>query len=279
MRSRTIAIVFIHALVLCASASAKEGLVDVPDLSYFSFERPLVLVGGIGQEARYVIVQGRKVIFPLDWIVARFRRPGDILGEVVYDRSSGAFYGFMNGALVKFEDGKAIVLQEEVRGQDLDVHAKRGLYVVRQEDSSIVLFSLPSGKRLRVLARSEMLFRPRFSPDGDKVLISESRPDHGHFWVFSLEGQGRAMGEGYFPVWLGDSRRVLFCMVKNDSYQITDSDLFVVDTKTLERKRLTFTPDIHEIMPSASDDDSFVVFSDAKTGRLMSAPLDIEGLR
>jgi len=279
MGSRTVTSSFLLLMMLFASANAKEDAIMVPDLSGFSLSKPLVLLEGVRHQPVYLIVVGRRLVFPFEDVARKFQKVGDRIGEVVYDRSSGAFYAFMNGALVRFEDQKAIVVRDEVLGQDLDVHGKRGLYVVRERDFSIVVYSLSTGEKIRTLAKSESMFRPRFSPDGTKVLVSESRPDHGHFWVFSVEGQGKDMGQGYFPVWLGDSRRVLFCMVKNDSYQITESDLYLIDLDTMERRRLTFTSNIHEITPSVSDDDTFVVFLDAKTWSVMAAPLDLGRLR
>jgi len=279
MRCRSKVILLVQAVLLCTSLYAKEGQVFVPSLSGFSLDMPLFILDGIPQQFRYLVVRGRSLVFPYDDIVQRFKKPEDRIGEVVYDRSSDAFYGFMNGALVRFDGDKAIVVQDEVQGQDLDVHTKSGLYVVSEKDFSIVLYELSTGKRLRVLAKSQTMFRPRFSPDGTKIVVSQSRPDHGHFFVFSIDGQGKDMGQGYFPVWLSDSKRILFCMVKNDGFQVSDSDLYVMDVKTMERRRLTFTPTIHEVMPAVSEDDSFVVFTDAKTGWLFAAPLDGEGRR
>jgi hypothetical protein len=204
---------------------------------------------------------------------ARPAATGEHVGAAVFDPSSAAWFASMNGSLVRLEeDGRRVVVADDVQGLDVDVCEARGLAVSREPDDTIVLHRFgAAGVGRTVLVSGPQFFAPRFSPDATQVLVAESRREGGHMLVLSLDGKARDLGQGYGAAWLPGSRGIIFSRVEHDTLKVTGSDLFVLDPGTGRETRLTATPAVAEVEPAVSPDGRFVAYVDALTGRLLVA--------
>ena len=119
------------------------------------------------------------------WGLGRF--PGDVSHEPVYDASSDKWFAWSNGMIVEVApDGRLPVVVEDPPGHDFDIRAAHGLVVFRDPNKNeIVLMRLNTGERV-VLHRGVQYFNPRFSPNGDKVVVGEDGSREGRLLVTDL---------------------------------------------------------------------------------------------
>jgi hypothetical protein len=194
-------------------------------------------------------------------------------GPAVFDPSAHAWFASAMGAIVRVEaDGSLPVVAPSVQGLDVDVRAAAGVAVSREPDDTIVLHRFgKAGSGKTVLVRGGAFFEPRFSPDGSTVLLAESQPAGGHFWVVDTAGQARDLGQGYGAVWHPDGKRILFMRIEHDGARVTASELWLHDLGTGRQTRLTATPDTAEIEPAVSADGRWLAYADAHTGELCIA--------
>lgn len=202
------------------------------------------------------------------WAIRGFERHG----TPVWDPSSSAWYVWANGAVVRLDGDRAVVVLDGVQGRDLDVRAARGVVVSREPDASIVLWRLDGGlSSRRVLLQGPMYFHPRFSPDGMNVLVQESRADGGRLVLVSMDGRARDLGPGSDGAFTPDGRGVVFTVVSGDGHRTVAADLYHLDLAAGRRTRLTWTPHAAEVEPAVSLDGRFLAFVDARTGSLCIA--------
>ncbi len=192
-------------------------------------------------------------------------------GPPVWDPSSGAWYVWANGAIVRLEGDRAVVVAEGVQGRDLDVRAARGVAVSREPDHAIVVWSLDGRSKPRQLLRGTGYFHPRLSPDGASVLVQEARGGGGGLLLLSLDGRVRDLGAGSDGVFTPDGRGVVLAVVSGDGRRVVEADLVHLDLASGQRTRLTRTPDVAEVEPAVSPDGRFIAFVDARTGGLRVA--------
>jgi len=193
-------------------------------------------------------------------------------GPAVFDPSSNAWYAPANGALVRLEAERAVVVLDGVQGLDFDVRAARGVAVSREPDHAIVLWNLADRSR-RVLLRGTNYFAPRLSPDGSRVLVHESRPDGGHLLLIDPDGDVRDLGPGVDGTFTPDGRSVVFARVEHDRERVIRADLYRLDIVSRRTERLTATPDVAETAPAVSPDGRFVAYLDAFDARVCVAPM------
>ncbi len=193
-------------------------------------------------------------------------------GAAVYDPSTLAWYAAAVGAVVRVDaDGRLPVVAQGVQGTDVDVRAARGLAVSREPDDRIVLhrFGVPGSART-VLLRGEF-FHPRFSADGTRILVAESRQGESWFKVVDLTGRTVAQTRGSGAAWHPDGRRVVFQRAENDGYRVTASDLWQIDVASAREERVTATPGVREMNPTPSPDGRWLAYVDDATGDLCVA--------
>lgn len=200
-----------------------------------------------------------------DLALARFER----YGEPVWDPTSGAFYVWANGALVRLDGTRAVVVMDGILGRDLDIRARLGLVVSREPDHSIVLWDLGGTPERRRLLRGSDYFRPRFSPNGQAILVQRSGVKGGGLLLVSLDGNVRDLGSGSDGVFTPDGQGVVFAMVSSDGLRITGADLYHLDLPSGVRTRLTATVSRAEIAPAISPDGRFIAFVDAFSGHVL----------
>lgn len=199
-------------------------------------------------------------------------------GPAIYDPTSQSWYAGSRGAIVRVEHGgRLAVLADGVQGRDIDVRGTAGVAVSREPDDTIALVRFAErGKALAtpqrsVLLRGEQFFEPRLSPDGQAVLVAESRAQGGHFWLVDLAGKARDLGQGYGAVWHPDGKRIVFMRISHDGYRVTASELWTHDIASGREQLLGATPGTAEVEPSVSPDGRWLAYGDALTGELCIA--------
>jgi hypothetical protein len=196
-------------------------------------------------------------------------------GAPSYDPQSGAFFAAAEGTIVELRPDCALrVLVGGVQGHDLDVRARLGLAVSREPDHRIVLHRTAWAARCagvaekQTLLSGERFFAPRFSPDGSRLLVAESRAEGGHIWLLALDGRATDLGQGYDATWHPDGRQVVFARIQHDGSRLTAGDLFVMEIGSRQVRCLARTPGVIEVEPVVSPDGRWLAFQDARGGDL-----------
>jgi hypothetical protein len=194
-------------------------------------------------------------------------------GIPAYDPAADAWFATAEGCLVRVEpDGRLPVLVSGVQGVDLDVRAAQGLAVTREPDDKIVLWRF-DGRRM-VLLEGAQYFRPRFSPDGTRVLVAESRAEGGHFWLVTLDGKATDLGQGYGATWHPDGRRVVFTRVSHDGHVVRASSVLVLELATRRESLLAARTEAPALLdPAISLDGKAIAFAGATGDQIAIAPL------
>jgi hypothetical protein len=207
-------------------------------------------------------------------------------GPPAYDPQSGAFFAAAEGTIVELRpDGALRVLLDGVQGQDVDVRARLGLAVSREPDHRIVLHRTAwAARRARAAEKQTLLvgerfFAPRLSPDGSRLLVSESRPEGGHTWLVALDGRAADLGQSYDAAWHPDGKQIVFTRIQHDGSRLTGGDLFAMDLRLIGStpgqagavRCLARTPGLIEVEPALSSDGRWLAFQDARRGDLYLA--------
>lgn len=188
----------------------------------------------------------------------------DRYGSPVWDPSSHTWYRQANGTIVRLDSGDCLtVVIDDVQGIDIDVRAAAGVAVSREPNGAIVRHRFAGDRS--VLARGKGLAAPRLSPDGTRVLVTESRPGGGHVLVLAPGRAPLDLGPGHGPAWLPDGR-VVVARPDHDGHRVTASTLHVIDPATGAESRIPNLPTIVPIRPTVSDDGARLAFVDAVTG-------------
>lgn len=196
-------------------------------------------------------------------------------GAPTWDHKSAAWYASANGSLVRLSpDGGLAVVLDNVQGRDLDLRTGQGaeLLVAREPDLSITLRNLDGSGAPRVLLKGAKYFGPRLSPDGGRLLVSESRPEGGHVWLLDLNSGARQdLGPGVSPTWHPDGERIVLARVKHNGEKLTAGDLWEVDLTSGEARCLGRTKALVELDATISPDARSLAFVEGVTGDLYVA--------
>lgn len=187
-------------------------------------------------------------------------------GFPIYDPESRSWYATAQGVLVRLEpDGSRIVVLEGMRAIDVDVRAKRRLAVSREPDDTIVLHDWTAREHRRtVLLSGHQFFNPRFSPDGSRILVTESRAEGGRIWMVSRDGAPVDLGQGYGASWHPDGARIVFTRIAHDRHTILSSDVYLLDLATRRESKLAHTETPVALEPVVSLDGKWIAFTDQK---------------
>lgn len=193
-------------------------------------------------------------------------------GMPAYDASADAWFATSEGCLVRLEpDGSLPVVVDGPQGIDLDVRAAKGVAVTREPDDTIVLWRFGGGRT--VLLSGPQYFRPRFSPDGTRVLVAESRASGGHSWVVDLDGKAVDLGQSIGATWHPDGKRVVFVRTVHDGYVVLSSTVHVLELATRRERLLGRTQAPPLLEPAVSPDGRLVAFRSATDDAVLVAPL------
>lgn len=196
-------------------------------------------------------------------------------GTPAWDPGSQAWYASAEGCVVRVEESGALsVVFDGVQGVDVDVRANQGLAVSREPDDAIVLWRVNGPKK--VLLSGMQYFRPRFSPDGTRILVSESRAQGGHTWLLDLDGKAVDLGQSIDAAWLPDGKGVVFVRVVHDGHSILGSSLHLLDLATRRERTLSSAMPIAGLAPAVSPDGRFVALRAAQDDAVLVAPLPLD---
>ncbi|MBD3226087.1 MAG: hypothetical protein GF313_15270, partial [Caldithrix sp.] len=134
-----------------------------------------------------------------------------------------------------------------LRQFELPVYANRtpvnrqGTAVVYNDDNDqLWLLSLNDNLSEPITRGNMGYYSPQWSPDGSKILFNGF---DGQLYVYQMPHQTIVnLGRGQHPSWLQNSERLIFSMPEiNASGQLQNIDLWTVDIKNQQRKRLAHT--------------------------------------
>ncbi|HEY3450212.1 MAG TPA: hypothetical protein VGK67_27910 [Myxococcales bacterium] len=197
----------------------------------------------------------------------------------VWDPSSDTWFAWALGMLVQVRpDGSLPVILESLPGHDFDIRAAKGLLVYRDPArDEIVLVRLDGKNERRVLLSGFHFFNPRFSPDGTRIVVSESRAEGGHLWLIEVDGERATdLGRGEQASWSADGRHLVFLKIDHDGHRLTASSLYTRDIASGVERRLAVTRAHLALQPRLSPDGRFVAFVDEETSSLMLSRLPKE---
>jgi Tol biopolymer transport system component len=147
-------------------------------------------------------------------------------------------------------------------------------YSADLSSSTINIINSGGGNELEIV-RSERAHnnRPRFSPDGSRIVFESDRDGNFHVYVARVDGsdQRRVTGEDMEetrPSWSPDGQRILFSGRANGVYQ-----LFEVNLDGTGLRQLTDTP-LHKRSAEYSPDGHRILFH-ATSGRVNVGPTQI----
>jgi hypothetical protein len=196
-------------------------------------------------------------------------------GKAIWDPSSQAWYAAVNGTIVQLtEEGRMVVVSDNVQGHDIDVRMVARVAVSREPDDRIVLHQAgPHRGPGTLLLEGPNYFNPRFSPDGKQVLVHESRAAGSRLWLITVNtGDARVLTEGVAGAWHPDGSRILFARVMHDSRRIIGSKLYEIQVASGTARELVTPFEIAGVEPAVSPDGLIIVFVDPLNNKLISIP-------
>jgi hypothetical protein len=127
-------------------------------------------------------------------------------------------------------------------------------------------------KRSWVITSEEgQYYNALLSPDGKKVAVHKGSD----IYVYDINGneKGQKIGTGIATSWSADNQHLLgFLDTSEDGHNVTNSEIYLFDTKTLKSKKVTNTEVLLEMFPSFIGKNK-VLFTDDKTGAIYIAKL------
>lgn len=127
-------------------------------------------------------------------------------------------------------------------------------------------------KRSWVITSEEgQYYNALLSPDGKKVAVHNGSD----IYVYDINGNGKGqkIGTGLATSWSADNQHLLgFLDTSEDGHNVTNSELYLFDTKSLTSKKVSNTEVLLEMFPSFIGKDK-VLFTDDKTGAIYTAQL------
>lgn len=163
-------------------------------------------------------------------------------------------------------DGKQLALSSKSLGKDM-------LALVEYETGKVTRIRFPKLDAIESVA---------WSPDGKKIAFNGNLGAFSDIFVFNLETEEffnitNDVFSDFEPAWTADSKSVIFASDRGDktllnTYRenynmllnpdLEQSDLYLLTIGSKEAKRLTFTPNAHEIRPLITASNRLVYISD-----------------
>ena len=127
-------------------------------------------------------------------------------------------------------------------------------------------------KRSWVITSEEgQYYNALLSPDGKKVAVHKGSD----IYVYDVNGNGKGqkIGTGIATSWSADNQHLLgFLDMSEDGHNVTNSEIYLFDIKTLQSKKVSNTEVLLEMFPSFISKNK-VLFTDDKTGAIYTANL------
>lgn len=127
-------------------------------------------------------------------------------------------------------------------------------------------------KRSWVVTSEEgQYYNALLSPDGKKIAVHKGSD----IYVYDVNGNGKGLkiGTGIATSWSANSDYLLgFLDTSEDGHNVTNSEIYLFEIKTLKSKKITNTEVLLEMFPSFMGKNK-VLFTDDKTGAIYTAKL------
>ncbi len=149
--------------------------------------------------------------------------------------------------------------------------------IVMEDDDGITIFDLTDNQKQTICKNglNDLAYGIRVSPDKTKLLYHNNVENVMHLYVTDLlTNKTTDLGEGFDACWLQDSKYILYCIAQNDGYDLTSSEMYVVNTESFVVTKITDTMDQIEIYPAVSPDGKKVIYTDHKSGKLFIGNLE-----
>ncbi len=92
----------------------------------------------------------------------------------------------------------------------------------------------------------------------------------GHLWILDLNtNKTYDLGPGNEPVWHPEGDKLAFMTTRDDGHQITEADIYVVNSDGSGRMKLTDTPTVLEMRPTWSPNGKMIVYDTDGWGPIM----------
>lgn len=211
---------------------------------------------------------------------------GDVSHEPVYDPSIDAWFAWSNGMIVEVKpDGSLPVVVEDPPGHDFDIRVSNGLAVFRDPNrNEIVLMRLDTnekGERERTVLHTGIeFFNPRFSPGGDKIVVSRNQGRDDRLFVTEVMTRRVSdVGVGYQPTWSPDGKTLYFMDFENDGLAISESRLYARDLSRGVTTKIFESREVIATQPAISRDGRSIAFFDEAAMDVAVAELPTQEVR
>ncbi|MCF8306984.1 MAG: hypothetical protein K9G57_15230 [Ignavibacteriales bacterium] len=158
----------------------------------------------------------------------RHLSPPKIFGNVI-------FYG---------QDGE--IKRINFDGKPTEKNLLSGEHMIFTENGSIAVFNQKGKSKLTPLGEGNYVW-PSLSPLSDKLLFR-----YGAFGTLITDLEGKILldiGNANAPVWSPDGNRVLYMDDKDNGYDITESDIYVISADGYVKHNITNTKSVIELYP------------------------------
>jgi hypothetical protein len=104
------------------------------------------------------------------------------------------------------------------------------------------------------------------SPDQSKIVFEVMG---GNMFKINIDGSGLTdLGRGNRPKWSPDSKNIIYMITEDNGYEITSSDIYLINSDGSGKNNLTNTDTIIEITPSFSPDGKSILFENYLEGSI-----------
>lgn len=189
--------------------------------------------------------------------------PYDIGGKPVFD-DAGNLWFTADGYLHR----NGISTGIELESHTISVDAS-GTQVVFCDNSDRICVLNTDDEEVSVLASGFRFYSPVFVTGLRTTLIVSPTLEGEIVKVSSADGACTSLAVGSHPFWWEDRGTILYSVTSDDGHQITSGDIWMVSLEGVSRQ-ITFTPDIHEILPVVAGSTVYAI--EAVTGSLVAIP-------
>lgn len=181
--------------------------------------------------------------------------------QVASERGAGTAARFLSDGSVAYQAkraGKIRTLSRDVNGQRIEIPSTEKLAFAHKGR-----VYLRTGKGPILLATGDTFFAPTISPDKSKIAFCGLASG---IYVHDIgSGSILRVGQGTYPSWSRDSKKLVYEWTVDDGHQIVGSDLWLWDSRSGSRP-LTQSDTMLERHPSFSPDGKGIVFDDSVGG-------------